>query len=216
MTKVLEDSDKQNNGFLFYGGVLALDLVNTEKMVRGKRGDLLTSPQALQSWWEAVLAQNYTLPTVIAPEVEFDEKALAATKDLRASLRQLFTAVVGLAGATQSASAINLEKVNQVLASGSPILTTNAQGEVKAAYQLQPYPLQQGRETPLLFQVALSALQLLTSSDLERLHQCKSARCILYFYDHTKSSTRQWCSLGCMNRARSIEHYKHTKQIQQD
>jgi predicted RNA-binding Zn ribbon-like protein len=209
MTKVLEDSDKQTNGFLFYGGVLALDLVNTERIARGKRGDLLTSPQVLQSWWEAVLMQNYALPTVIAPELEFDEKALAATKDLRASLRQLFTAVVGIEGATHSASAINLQKVNQVLASGSPILTTNSQGEVQAAYQLQ-----QGGEAPLLFQVAISALQLLTSSDLERLHKCKNGRCILYFYDHTKSSTRQWCSLGCMNRARSIEHYKHAKQIQ--
>jgi predicted RNA-binding Zn ribbon-like protein len=49
--------------------------------------------------------------------------------------------------------------------------------------------------------VALSAVDLLTRKDHGRLHRCENARCVLLFYDTTKSSTRRWCSTGCMDRA---------------
>ena len=31
------------------------------------------------------------------------------------------------------------------------------------------------------------------------------------FYDMTRSATRQWCSTACMNRARSLHHYRQAK-----
>jgi predicted RNA-binding Zn ribbon-like protein len=59
--------------------------------------------------------------------------------------------------------------------------------------------------------IARSALHLFTEADWRRLHQCKHDRCIVFFYDTTKSGTRRWCSPGCMNRARSIQHYRLTR-----
>ncbi|MFL5652938.1 MAG: CGNR zinc finger domain-containing protein [Ktedonobacteraceae bacterium] len=55
-------------------------------------------------------------------------------------------------------------------------------------------------------------LILFTRAEKHRLHICKNERCILFFYDTTKSATHQWCSLECMNRARSLQHYRHVKE----
>jgi predicted RNA-binding Zn ribbon-like protein len=50
--------------------------------------------------------------------------------------------------------------------------------------------------------------------DLSRLRQCHSHhihRCILLFYDTTKSGTRQWCSTACLDRERSARRYEEKK-----
>lgn len=54
-------------------------------------------------------------------------------------------------------------------------------------------------------------LRLLTEGDLRRLHKCRNERCVLLFYDTTKSGTRQWCSLDCFNRTRSSQRYRQRK-----
>jgi predicted RNA-binding Zn ribbon-like protein len=64
---------------------------------------------------------------------------------------------------------------------------------------------------PLLLPIALSALDWLSSGDRPRLHRCANPRCVLLFYDTTRSATRRWCSLGCMDRARSARRYRQAK-----
>ena len=63
-----------------------------------------------------------------------------------------------------------------------------------------------------LLPIARSAVDLLTGKDLARLHRCANDRCVLLFYDTTKSATRRWCSIACMNRARSSRRYRERKQ----
>src|SRR6187399_2934541 len=50
-------SDSDEDTFVFVGEVLALDLVNTEVVVRGKPRDLLATPEDVGQWWRA--AQRY-------------------------------------------------------------------------------------------------------------------------------------------------------------
>lgn len=55
----------------------------------------------------------------------------------------------------------------------------------------------------MLWPVALSAAELLTSSDLKRLQQCESENCGWLFVDTSKNHTRQWCDMSdCGNRAK--------------
>src|SRR5262249_18777495 len=100
----------------------------------------------------------------------------------------------------------DLMPVNAILALGYAVLERTGQGNVKAAMQLRDP--EQGH---VLVPIARSALRLFTEADWQRLHQCKHERCIVFFYDTTKSGTRRWCSPGCMNRARSIQHYQLTR-----
>lgn len=186
---------------LFLSGSLALDLVNTETVVRRKKRDALSSPDDLARWWQAALAHN--------PEhddVEDGETPVAWTFDLleevkrfRQSLRSLCTDLVEEPGTTTP----DLEPLNQILSLGYRSAQFTSQGEIVPVYRV--YDQQKGR---ILLPIALSALRLFTETERQRLHKCKNDRCILFFYDTSKGGTRQWCSLGCLNRSRSILHYQ--------
>ncbi len=65
----------------------------------------------------------------------------------------------------------------------------------------------------MLWGVARSATDLLTSPDLLRVGQCADDRgCGYLFIDTSKNHTRQWCSMrGCGNRAKAKRHYEKVK-----
>jgi predicted RNA-binding Zn ribbon-like protein len=124
-------------------------------------------------------------------------------KWVRAAIRTLCTNLVE----RQLLDGEALTTLNTILAMGYPALEAASGQELVAVYRTR-----QVDEAAVLLPIALSALQLFTQAEKHRLHACKNERCILYFYDTTKSATRQWCSLECMNRARSLEHYQHIKE----
>ena len=183
---------------------LALKLINTETLDRGKRRDALASPKALAHWWEEACKQypNECFIERAGGPVAWTSELLEAVKTLRAALRTLLTHVVEWHAAEQE----DLKPINEILSMGYSALERTEQGSVTAAMHLRDP--EQGN---VLVPIALSALRLFTESDWRRLHQCKHDRCIVFFYDTTKSGTRRWCSPACMNRARSIQHYRLTK-----
>jgi predicted RNA-binding Zn ribbon-like protein len=185
-------------------GALALEFINTVTVERGKQRDVLASPDDLARWWQAVCARypDQCLTEGVVAPIAWTSDLLAAIKALRRALRALITQVVD----QQNVEEADLRPVNEVLAMGSAGLERTERGSVKAVTRLRD--TEQGS---VLVPVALSALRLFTEADWRRLHQCKHDRCVIFFYDTTKSGTRRWCSPGCMNRARSIQHYRLTK-----
>jgi predicted RNA-binding Zn ribbon-like protein len=192
------------HGAVALRGALALDLINTEVMDRGKQRDTLPSPEALARWWEAA-CKRYPDQCVI----EGADRAIAWTSELfdtvlglRRALRTLITQVVesGAVGEEE------LKPVNAMLALGYSALERTEEGNVKPVMRLRD-PAQGS----VLVPIALSASRLFSESDWRRLHQCKNDRCILFFYDTTKNGARRWCSAECMNRARSIHQYQLAK-----
>lgn len=185
-------------------GSLALDLINTETLDRGMRHDQLASPDALSHWWEEACADypDECLIEAAGEPAAWTGELFDAVLELRRVLRALLIYVVE----QREIEEADLRPVNQILALGYSALERTEQGKVKAAVHLRD-PL----KGSVLVQIALSAVRLFTESNWQRLHQCKNDRCIVFFYDSTKSGTRRWCSPGCMNRARSIDHYHRTK-----
>jgi len=183
---------------------LALELINTETLHRRKKRDALSSPDALARWWEDVCQQypDQCLVEGAGGPIAWTGELLDAVKALRMALRTLATQAVE----RHTVKAEDLLPVNESLALGYSALARTGQGNVKAVLHL--HDPERGR---ILFPIAVSALRLFTESDWRRLHQCKNDRCIVFFYDTTKSGTRRWCSPGCMNRARSIQHYQQMK-----
>ncbi len=60
----------------------------------------------------------------------------------------------------------------------------------------------------LLWPIARSAVELLTSADLSRVKICTSGTCRWLFVDLSKSSTRRWCSMAdCGSRAKMRRQY---------
>lgn len=185
-------------------GAVALELINTETLDRGKRRDALSSPDALARWWEEICTHypDQCLIEGAGAPIAWTSELLEAIKALRMALRTLLTHVVE----EQAVEEEDLKPVNAVLALGYSALERTGQGTVKAVMHLRD-----PEQGSVLVPIALSASQLFTEADWRRLHQCKHDRCIVFFYDTTKSGTRRWCSPGCMNRARSIQHYHLTR-----
>ncbi len=65
----------------------------------------------------------------------------------------------------------------------------------------------------VLWAVVLSAAELLTSPDLDRVRECEGAGCAWLFLDTSKNRTRRWCDMSvCGNRAKARRHYARLKE----
>ena len=183
--------------FSFIGEALAFDFVNTEIVVRRKPVDLLNSPADLLDWWRAAL-DHYQLANVSLAEVS--QPLFEKARNVRAALRKIFTAVV----TEQKVRPSDLELLNDVLRSGYIYLVAMPDGR---------FAMRQGSddENAMLLAIVNSAAWLLTECERERLHKCKNEFCVLMFLDTTKNSSRVWCSIDCMNRARSAERYRQAR-----
>jgi predicted RNA-binding Zn ribbon-like protein len=191
--------------YLFLSGVLALDLVNTEVVVRGKQGDLFATPEDVANWWQEALA-HYPDGEKVKADIQamvWSAQLLERIKGVRAAIRTVSTNLVE----QQPVDVEALATVNTILAIGYPGLEAASKQELVPVYRIR-----EDDQGAVLLPIALSALHLFTQAEKHRLHRCKNERCILFFYDTTKSGTRQWCSLECMNRARSLQHYRHLKE----
>ena len=93
MTKQRAVSETKTRGrasdALFLSGSLALDLANTEMVVRGKKRDVLSSPEALSYWWQEALVHHPERERVEEEEsaINWTSELLEAVKRVRQTLR---------------------------------------------------------------------------------------------------------------------------------
>ncbi|GHO97716.1 RNA-binding protein [Reticulibacter mediterranei] len=202
----LEKKQQEDERFRFRGGVLALDLVNTEKLKRGKPFEALVTPQDVAQWWQAACEHHPQWQREVQGSDEAidanDTKLLDALKTLRAALRRIFTALVENTAPRQE----DIDVLNNVLRTGHWFTQLSPEGDLLPVYQTEE------AHSRILLSCALSALHLIREGEHSRLHRCESDRCILFFYDTTRSATRRWCSTSCMDRARSLQRYRQAKQ----
>lgn len=199
-----EQASDKRKPFLFLGNNLALDLVNTEIVVRGKKVDLLVTPQDAALWWE--LARE-TYPQIIQEQErrEDSEQLVSALHALRQELRSLFVTLIEHHQVREH----QMKELNAILREGYYSLEVSLQGNVSAVYRARDT-----RGSTILLPIARAAMDLVTMQDLSRLRACQNERCLLLFYDTTRSATRHWCSLACTNRARSLQNYRQTKETE--
>jgi predicted RNA-binding Zn ribbon-like protein len=192
-------SEAAASPFVFVGGLLALDLVNTEVVMRGRRRDLLVTADDAAQWWALACVRYQPVSTIPAAACDTDADMgwLAELKELRAGLRSLLDQIV--AGRPAQAP---LAVLNTRLGMATQLMTQRQDGGFDVVFRIAGGPAD-----AVLFAIAQSALVYLATGDISRLHRCGNPRCILYFADSTKSATRRWCSNGCMNRARSAQRY---------
>ncbi|HUM07230.1 MAG TPA: ABATE domain-containing protein [Terriglobales bacterium] len=83
----------------------------------------------------------------------------------------------------------------------------------RGGYRLQFPGVSGPRLDSLLWPIAKSASNLLTSGDLSYVHECDSPSCRWMFVDRSKNHSRRWCDMKvCGNRlkARRFYHRQHT------
>jgi predicted RNA-binding Zn ribbon-like protein len=129
---------------------------------------------------------------------------LARAIELREALYRIFSAVAG----SRAPPPGDLAILNAALADALAALRIGATGNGFA------WMWSRGEEMlgRVLRLVALSAADLLTSSELRAVRECAATNCSWLFLDTTRNRRRRWCDMKvCGNRAKARRHYERKK-----
>ena len=168
--------------FLWVGNHPGVDLCNTVPLVGGDAVELLTRPGDLRSWLAAA---------GVAAGPQPSEPTLAWVRRLRDALRGVLTA-----GADRRRP---LAAFNSVLAELPAVAAVDEDGRLmlRAA----------GPQAQLRLDVAAMAIDA-CGLPPERVRQCANPRCVLLFYDVSKSASRRWHDMAtCGNQAKAAAHH---------
>ncbi len=65
----------------------------------------------------------------------------------------------------------------------------------------------------ILWPIAQSAVELLTSDELKLVRWCEAPDCEWLFLDHSRNRSRRWCDMNsCGNRAKARRYYQRTRE----
>jgi predicted RNA-binding Zn ribbon-like protein len=193
------------------GDALCLDLANTvDPREAEPRVDHLTEAAAIADWGERAgalgAADADRVRAAIAADPDAAAAALARLRDLREAIHRTFRAIA--VGAAPAAD--DLEQVRERWADGVAAARLAA-GEDGAGYGL--VPREPGAPDRIAWAAAASALELLGSGRLDRVHRCAADDgCGWLFFDRSRSGNRRWCSMDtCGARAKMRAHYRRQR-----
>lgn len=148
-------------------------------------------------------------PRLTAVAADHPAKASGAARKARTLTARLRRILEALARGTEPA-ATDLETFNDQLR------------QAMAARQLDPSGQQwiwaeaDDDLDRMLRPVLLSAAELLTAGDRERIGRCPANGCGLFFIARSGGQPRKWCSVACRNRRSSHVHYESLVKPQRD
>jgi predicted RNA-binding Zn ribbon-like protein len=190
--------------FEFTAGDLSLDFANAW------RGRLEASTDPDRSFAQLVawaIQGGVLAPSLGHRLVEVagsgDERAAASLRraaQLREAIDLAFSRVAG----GRPPSDEELSTINRILAEALPHLRLRAgKGRCRWECLAPPDALDQ-----MLWPVARSAAELLTSDRVDRVRECASDTCAWLFLDRSRNGRRKWCDMAsCGNRAKARRYY---------
>jgi predicted RNA-binding Zn ribbon-like protein len=192
--------------FAFLGGTLCLDFSNTVAWRGGDPEERLSSYDDLLEWAAQaglLTRQQQTRLRNAAIRPKGDGNAvLARARRFREALYRVFSAVVNeRAVAAQDLTVINEEADLAV----ARMRLVAREGRFEWEW-IQDDDALDG----MLWRVAKSATDLLTTGDLSRIRQCEGpGGCGWLFLDTTRNRSRRWCDMrDCGNRVKVGRYYR--------
>lgn len=179
---------RHENDLDFVGEHLAINFINTRRMIEGQVTDILQSDNDVKAW-----LKRLQVPVAKGALPFRDGELLQQARHLR---EIAFTIVKD----RKRREGPSLVALNRFLAAAPShlALTTDGANDI---YMTRVY----GKETveAFLAPVAEAVADLVANADFDLVRHCESKTCVLWFYDRTKSHRRRWCtSSGCGNRAK--------------
>lgn len=195
--------------FHLSGGRLCLDLANTVSWRAGGRPiERLRRYVDLVSWARRAGLVSDRDARRLADEARRRPgraaRVLGRAVVLREAIYRVFSAIAdGRAPASADVAAVNAE-------------LAEALGRLRVARHAGRFALRWPADRlaldSVLWPVARSAADLLTSEDLGNLKTCPAGNCGWIFLDTTRNRTRRWCDMRvCGNRAKARRHYDREK-----
>jgi predicted RNA-binding Zn ribbon-like protein len=199
MKDTIVNDTKNENHLDLVGDNLAINFINTRRMIEGQLTDTLQRDSDVKAWLrrlEVPVAKG-SLPfgdgVLLKGARDLREIALAAVQDRKS-------------GKKPSLVALNRFLAN---APSHAVLTTDNARNIRVT---RVY----GKETveAFLAPVGEAVADLLTDGDFNLVRHCEGNACVLWFYDLTKGHRRRWCtSTGCGNRAKVAAFRARASQI---
>jgi predicted RNA-binding Zn ribbon-like protein len=191
------------------GGQLCLDFTNTYTQTEVLQHEYLHRYSDLLAWSRhaGLLddAQTQQLQQVARQDSPAAATVFERATALRGIIYHLFVAVAH----QQSPPETDIMALNNWLAEapGRPQLTAAGSGFVWQ-WRQEAHTLD-----TMLWPIAWSAADLLTSSDLPRVRQCaRSEGCDWLFVDSSKNQSRRWCSMKlCGSRDKTRRYYQRKR-----
>lgn len=191
------------------GGQACLDFTNTVGGRRpGYEREYLNSYADLVAWSQhASLVTATEAQQLIAEATRQPAKATRVIEQailLREAIYRIFSAVA----AGGSPEAADLTILNKVLAEALAHLQITPAGDgFSWTWRGKAEALDS-----MLWPIARSAGELLTSADLPRVNMCAGDNCGWLFLDTSRNRSRRWCDMrDCGNRAKARRHYRRSR-----
>ena len=203
----------QDSHFVFDGGTLALDLLNTWRFNADQPLDLLQSPEDLVIWLAAAGLPDgaYCAELSSSPpnrRILLDE-ALWLRRDILLIVQSL---VAGELPPPYTVDALNRILTESGTSFRLDSLTIPPEGDQEERMEGQlVLNVHEHISSVLgvLQPIALSTARIVTEANPIRIRQCASSNCMYWFLDTSKSGRRRWCSMSrCGNRAKVAKHYR--------
>ena len=172
----------------FVGDDLAINFINTRRMIEGQLTDTLQSDSDVKAWLrrlEVPVAKgslHFGDGVLLKGARELRESALAAVRDRKSGRKPSLIALNRFLADAMSHAALTTDEARNI--------------RVTRVY---------GKETveAFLAPVAEAVADLLADGDFDLVRHCEGNACVMWFYDRTKGHRRRWCtSTGCGNRAK--------------
>ncbi|WP_422922863.1 CGNR zinc finger domain-containing protein [Singulisphaera sp. PoT] len=180
-------SAKRAHDLDFIGDHLAIDFVNTVRMVAGAVTDTLQADEDVKVWLGLA-----GVPVAVKPAPWRRGALLDAARRLRAATLKSIEA-------RKEGKRPSLAEINAFLVlstSHGALVPGDSSPEFRRIYHGST---PEGYLGPLAEAVA----DLLANGDFELIRRCESGSCVLWFYDRTRHHCRKYCtSAGCGNRAK--------------
>lgn len=205
--------------FEFIGGWLCLDFANTINYagtpgVGAGQNERLKGFSELVAWGclSGLITGAESLLAAAGHHPLQAGAALEEARALRLAIHHVFSAVAY----RQTPDRVDMAALNAAMG--------------KAAQHMQLQPRKKGSSSDkafelgwaaegndlrqVLYPVAWSAVELLTSEVLPLVKRCQGAGCAWLFLDETRNHSRRWCDMAhCGNRAKASRHYARGKEL---
>jgi len=200
----MTDTSTQEHIFELSGGRLCLDFANTlDNRLTGRAQELLTSYADLVSWSRQTGVVTEAAAQRLLQEGARRPAAAAAVLKQAITLRETMYRIFSAVAAGRVPTAADVDILNQVLSKG------RALWQVAITVEGFKWQWEEALDR-MLWPVAQSAAELLTSTELSAVRECAAGDCGWLFLD--KSHRRRWCSMkACGNRMKARRHYSRQK-----
>jgi predicted RNA-binding Zn ribbon-like protein len=198
--------------FEFTGGALCLEFANTvdRRPDQGQRKDHLTSCADFLSW----LVQSSSISSKEARHLlgklnrssgkadSFFRRVIA----LREAIYRIFSAVAG----SRRPAGHDLDSLNSVVSEMmARMRVVSEEGGFAWKWMAEGKSLD-----GVLWPIAKSAADLLTSDRLRSVRECAAEDCGWLFIDNSANQRRRWCDMKvCGNRAKARRHYQRSRKM---